>query len=173
MSFMSYRLGAGLVFAISLAVASIDGASVATSASAAPTIATPIERQAVVFGQYVRYIEAGSGRTLILVHSLAGSSQHWQQAIVPLAQHHHVIALDQIGFGRSDKPLLDYRAETFVDFPDEFMRVRHLPKATIVGSSLGGWVAALLAIEHPERVDRLVLVDCAGMAGLTDYLAPN
>jgi pimeloyl-ACP methyl ester carboxylesterase len=173
MSFTNYRLSAGLVFAISLAIASIGGAAVATSASAAPTTATPIERQAVVFGQHVRYIEAGSGPPLILVHGLAGSSLHWQQVIVPLAQRHHVIALDQIGFGRSDKPLLDYRAETFVDFLDEFMRVRHLPKATIVGSSLGGWVAALLAIEHPERVDRLVLVDSAGMAGLTDHLGPK
>jgi pimeloyl-ACP methyl ester carboxylesterase len=163
------RLNAGFVFAIFLAI-SICGAS---DASAAPAAPTPVERQALIFGQHIRYVEAGTGPTLILVHGLAGSSQHWQKVIVPLAQHYHVIALDQIGFGRSDKPLLDYRAETFVDFLDEFMRVEHLPKATIVGSSLGGWVAALMAIEHPERVERLVLEDAAGMAGLTDYLGPK
>jgi pimeloyl-ACP methyl ester carboxylesterase len=133
----------------------------------------PAERQTTVFGQHIYYVEAGTGPTLILIHGLAGSSQHWQSVIAPLARRHHVIALDQIGFGHSDKPLIDYRAETFVDFLDEFMRVQHLAKATMVGNSLGGWVAALMAIEHPERVDRLVLVDSAGMAGLTDYLGPK
>jgi pimeloyl-ACP methyl ester carboxylesterase len=167
MSLTGYRRSAGLVFAIALAA--LCGGSGAIAASAPATA----ERQTTVFGQHIHYVEAGTGPTLILIHGLAGSSVHWQSVIAPLALRHHVIALDQIGFGHSDKPLIDYRAETFVDFLDEFMRVQHLPKATLVGSSLGGWVAALMAIEHPERVERLVLVDAAGMAGLTDYLGPK
>jgi pimeloyl-ACP methyl ester carboxylesterase len=147
-------------------------AAMCSGAIAAPT-PMPAEQQATVFGQHIHYVEAGTGPTLILIHGLAGSSQHWQNVIAPLARHYHVIALDQIGFGHSDKPLIDYRAETFVDFLDEFMRVQHLAKATMVGNSLGGWVAALMAIEHPERVERLVLVDAAGMAELTDYLGPK
>jgi len=165
MNFALSRWSAGLAFAISL-VAMCGG----SEATATPM---PAERQTTVFGQHIHYVEAGTGPTLILIHGLAGSSRHWQSVIAPLARYHHVIALDQIGFGHSDKPLIDYRAETFVDFLDEFMRVQHLAKATMVGNSLGGWVAALMAIEHPERVDRLVLVDAAGMAGLTDYLGPQ
>jgi pimeloyl-ACP methyl ester carboxylesterase len=160
------RRTAGLAFAISLLALPVCDASSAPAAAVA-------ERQALIFGQHIRYVEAGTGPILILVHGLAGSSQHWQKVVAPLARHYHVIALDQIGFGRSDKPLLDYRAETFADFLDEFMRMRNLPRATLVGNSLGGWVAALLAIEHPDRVARLVLVDSAGMAGLTDYLGPK
>jgi pimeloyl-ACP methyl ester carboxylesterase len=155
--------GAGLAFAIALA-------AMCSEATAAPM---PAERQTTVFGQHIYYVEAGTGPTLILIHGLAGSIKHWQNVIAPLARRYHVIALDQIGFGHSDKPLIDYRAETFVDFLDEFMRVQRLPKATLVGNSLGGWVAALTAIEHPERVERLVLVDAAGMAGLTDYFGPK
>jgi pimeloyl-ACP methyl ester carboxylesterase len=160
----------GLVFAVALfAIALAATCSDATTAPAP----MPAEQQTTVFGQHIHYVEAGTGPALILIHGLAGSSQHWQSVIAPLARHYHVIALDQIGFGHSDKPLIDYRAESFVDFLDEFMRVQHLAKATMVGNSLGGWVAALMAIEHPERVDRLVLVDAAGMVGLTDYLGPK
>lgn len=172
MNLTGYRPIADLVFAVPLEVATCC-TSTASSTTAAPTMPAPSERQATVFGQHIHYVEAGAGPTLILIHGLAGSIQHWQSVIAPLAQHYHVVALDQIGFGRSDKPLIDYRAETFVDFLDEFMRVEHLAKATLVGSSLGGWVAALMAIEHPEKVDRLVLVDSGGMAGLTDYLGPK
>ena len=130
----------------------------------------PAERQALIFGQHIRYVEAGSGPTLVLVHGLGGSSRDWQKVISPLARRYHVVALDQVGFGRSDKPLMDYRAETLADFLDEFLRDRKIPRATVVGNSLGGWVAALLAIEHPERVSHLVLLDSAGLSGLTDYL---
>jgi pimeloyl-ACP methyl ester carboxylesterase len=156
--------------ALAISLAAICGSS-AIAEPAHPI--KSVERQATVFGQHISYIEAGTGPTLILIHGLAGSSQHWQPVIAPLARHYHVIALDQIGFGRSDKPLIDYRAQTFMDFLDAFMRTRNLSRATVVGNSLGGWVAALLAIEHPDRVARLVLVDSAGTSGLADYLGPK
>jgi pimeloyl-ACP methyl ester carboxylesterase len=143
------------------------------SLPAAPDAVAPAERQALVFGQHIRYLEAGAGPPVVLVHGLGDDAGVWQAEIAPLARRYHVIALDQIGFGRSDKPLLNYRAQTLVDFLDEFMRTLGIGRATVVGNSLGGWVAALLASEHPERVDRLVLVDAAGLSGLPEFLGPR
>jgi triacylglycerol lipase len=83
-----------------------------------------------------------------------------------LAAKHRVIALDQIGFGRSDKPLLGYRAGTFVDFLEGFLNELKIDRASLVGNSLGGWIAANFALAHPERIDRLVLCNAAGYAAL-------
>lgn len=80
-----------------------------------------------------------------------------------LSAKHHVYALDQVGFGHSDKPLLDYKIATFSDFLLGFMRAQNLNKAALVGNSLGGWIAVDFAVHHPEMVDKLVLVDAAGL----------
>jgi pimeloyl-ACP methyl ester carboxylesterase len=164
---------ASIAFATSLLVSGICGSSEARS-SPADTVVTPSsEHHALVFGQRIHYAEAGTGPLIVLVHGLGDDIGVWQQELAPLALHYHVVAIDQIGFGRSDKPQLDYRAETFVDFLQEFMRTLHLRHATVVGNSLGGWVAALLAVEHPECVARLVLVDSAGLSALRTYLGPK
>ena len=84
-----------------------------------------------------------------------------------------MIALDQIGFGRSDKALLNYRVSTFSDFLDGFLRELKIESASFVGNSLGAWVAAAYALAHPERVDRLVLSDAAGYAALTKTMDPR
>jgi len=75
---------------------------------------------------------------------------------------------DQIGFGRSDKPLLDYSIQTYVDFLNEFLRQLKVEKASLVGESLGGWIAGLYVAEigggaHMIPVEKLVLVDAAGL----------
>ncbi len=124
----------------------------------------PPERSAEVFGQKIRYYEAGQGPALIFIHGTGANAERWARNIAPFSKQFHVYALDQIGFGHSDKPLLDYHVDTFVDFLKEFMRVINVPKATLVGNSFGGAIAAKFTIEHPESVDRLVLVDAAGLA---------
>jgi pimeloyl-ACP methyl ester carboxylesterase len=87
----------------------------------------------------------------------------WSGNIAALAAKHRVIAVDQIGFGKSDKPLVEYRVGTLVDFLDGFLRKLNIDRATLIGSSLGGWVATRYTLEHPERVDRLILVDASGL----------
>src|SRR5712692_7179780 len=119
-------------------------------------------KQVQVFGQKIVYLEAGSGPPVILLHGLGANAKIWRATIPVLATKFHVYAPDQVGFGASDKPMIDYRPATLVDFLHEFMRKAGIGKATLVGNSLGGWVAALAAIAHPEDVDRLVLVDSAG-----------
>lgn len=122
----------------------------------------PVEKDIVVFGQKIHYAEAGSGPTVILLHGLGGSWRAWQQNIGPLAEKFHVIAPDQIGFGKSDKPLVNYRIRTYVDFLDQFCKQLNIDRATLVGNSMGGWIALLFTAALPDRVDKLVLVDAAG-----------
>lgn len=136
----------------------------ASSLSLAQTqISLPPEKTAVVYGQTIRFIEAGQGPTVILLHGLGSVKEIWAANMPALSAKYHVYALDQIGFGHSDKPLLEYKIVTFVDFLRGFMQSQNLNKATLVGNSLGGWIAIDFAAQHPEMVDRLVLVDSAGL----------
>ena len=121
-------------------------------------------KEVLVFGQKINYIEAGSGPTVILLHGLGGSSQVWQFNIGPLAEKYHVVVPDQIGFGKSDKPLVNYRIRTYVDFLDQFCKQLKIERATLVGNSMGGWIGAMFTAAFPDRVDKLVLVDAAGYA---------
>lgn len=119
-------------------------------------------KETTVFGQKIHYVEAGSGPAVILLHGLGGSTQVWQMNITALAAKYHVFVPDQIGFGKSDKPLVNYRIRTYVDFLDQFCKQLNIERATLVGNSMGGWIAAAFTASFPDRVDKLVLVDAAG-----------
>src|SRR5215216_4945751 len=121
-------------------------------------------KEITIYGQKIHYIEAGSGPNLILLHGLGGSSQVWQFNIGPLAEKYHVFVPDQIGFGKSDKPLVNYRIRTYVDFLDQFCKQLKIERTSLVGSSMGGWVAVLYTASFPDRVDKLVLADPGGYA---------
>ena len=129
----------------------------------------PATKEILVFGQKIQYVEAGSGPTVILLHGLGGSSQGWQLNIAALAANYHVIAPDQIGFGKSDKPLVNYRIRTYVDFLDQFCKQLKIERASLVGNSMGGWIAAIFTASFPDRVDKLVLADAGGYAPPKDF----
>jgi len=131
------------------------------------------DRFVTVYGAKIHYVEAGSGAPVILIHGLADNSAIWDSVIPALAVRFRVIVVDQIGFGRSDKLLLNYRVSTLVDFLDGLMSELKIQRASLVGNSLGGWVAAAFALAHPERVERLVLSDAAGYAGLAKTMDPR
>jgi len=142
-----------------------------------PASSLPPQKTALVFSQRIAYYEAGTGPTIILVHGFASQARFdWGNVILPLAEHHHVIALDQIGFGQSDKPFIDYSIQTFVDFLGEFLRTQKVSDFTLAGESLGGWISALYTIESLDPANtgpyalpkpkRLILEDAAGMAAL-------
>ena len=123
------------------------------------------DKTVAVFGSKIHYVEAGDAAkpNVILLHGLGSNVSSWQFNIAAISQNYHVIALDQVGFGASDKPLLKYRVGTYVDFLDKFMSELKIDKASLIGNSLGGWVAALTAVKYPNRVEKLVLVDAAGI----------
>jgi 2-hydroxy-6-oxonona-2,4-dienedioate hydrolase len=124
--------------------------------------AQPAAKQVDIFGQKIQYVEAGSGPNVILLHGLGGDAGNWVMTVPALASKYHVWAPDQIGFGGSDKPLINYRVGTLVDFLEGFCKKLGIDKAAVVGNSLGGWTAMAFALAHPERVEKLVLVDSAG-----------
>jgi len=135
----------------------------AASAAAQVPAAQPL-KEVVVFGQKIKYQEAGSGPAVVLLHGLGGNSTNWAFNTPALAQKFRVIVPDQVGFGQSDKPLINYRVGTYVDFLDKFLSELKVERATLVGNSMGGWIAALYTLKYPSKVDRLVLVDSAGFA---------
>ncbi len=125
----------------------------------------PQEKFATVFGAKIRYLEAGDAAkpTVIFLHGLGAQAESWQFNIPALAANYHVIAPDQVGFGKSDKPFLKYRVGTYADFLDKFMSELKIEKAHLVGNSMGGWVAGLMAVKYPDRVEKIVLADAAGL----------
>ena len=123
------------------------------------------EKTVSVYGAKINYVEAGDPAkpTVILLHGLGGNLQNWVFTIPALSANYHVIAPDQIGFGKSDRLMLKYRVGTYVDFLDKFMSELKIEKASLVGNSLGGWVAAMTAMKYPNRVEKIVLADAAGL----------
>ena len=124
----------------------------------------PQEKVADVYGQNIHYFEVGQGPTVILLHGLGGAKEFWLANIGALASKYHAYAIDQIGFGQSDKPLINYKVATFADFLHGFMQAEKIAKATLVGNSFGGWVALDFTAQYPQMVDKLVLVDSAGLS---------
>jgi pimeloyl-ACP methyl ester carboxylesterase len=146
-----------------------SGATWTARVSQAATSFVPTSKDVKVFGQKIHYLEAGTGPVLILLHGLGGDASNWSYNIIPLSQKFHVIVPDQLGFGASDKPFTNYRVATYVAFLDKFLSELKIERASLVGNSLGGWIAASYALAHPEKVERLVLVDAAGFAPPKDF----
>jgi len=151
------------MLSLRLSLAAVVCACLGITAAAQPS-PTPASRDATVLSFKLHYLEAGHGAPVILLHGLGGDGSRWAANIEPLAADFRVIALDQIGFGESDKPLADYNDAMLSEFLVEFMKTIGLTKASLVGNSMGAAVAAYTAVHYPQMVDRIVLVDGAGYA---------
>lgn len=114
-------------------------------------------------GARVHFQEFGDAAkpTLLLVHGYTASTYVWNTTAPKLAENgFRVIAIDLLGFGYSEKPSwFDYSIESQARMISRFMNRLGIGRAVIVGSSYGGAVAATLALDYPERVEKLVLVD--------------
>lgn len=116
-----------------------------------------------VDGARVHFQEFGDPTkpTIILIHGYTASLYVWKTVAPMLADAGlHVVALDLLGFGYSDKPSsFDYSITSQARMISRFMNRLGIGRATVLGSSYGGAVAATLALDYPERVEKLVLVD--------------
>ena len=123
----------------------------------------PELRFTTFFGRKIRYYDIGSGPTLVLVHGLGGDADQWAYCLEGLSAKHRILALDLLGFGRSDKPNISYRIAGFVEVLQGFLQALGIGRASLLGHSLGGWIVAASALRFPDKVDKLVLNDAAGL----------
>jgi pimeloyl-ACP methyl ester carboxylesterase len=120
-------------------------------------------RYVTVHGYRRAYVKAGSGPVLLLIHGIGDSSDSWRPVVEQLAEHHTVVAPDLLGHGRSEKPRADYTVTGYANGMRDLLSVLEIDRATVLGHSLGGGVAAQFAYQFPERCERLVLVGSGGV----------
>jgi pimeloyl-ACP methyl ester carboxylesterase len=123
------------------------------------------QRWVILDGQPINVVELGEGPPLLFLHGLIGRWTHWVEQLTKFAETHRVIAVDLPGFGDSPLP-----AQGGISVPiyartiDRLMEALEIGAAAFVGHSMGGFTSVELAINFPERVERLVLVSPAGLS---------
>jgi pimeloyl-ACP methyl ester carboxylesterase len=124
-------------------------------------------RRWVAVGEHtVSYLEAGppDAPAVLLLHGLASDCTTWDRAVTPLAREGlHVVAVDLLGHGESDKPSGGYLLDDFAAMLAQFLAAIRLTSATVCGHSLGGAIAVHFAYHYPQHVERLVLVSAGGL----------
>ena len=109
----------------------------------------------------IRYLETGSGQPLVLVHGLGASAERWEYVIPLFEKRYRVIVPDLIGFGYSDKPMVDYTIEFFSDFLGKFLQEIQIKRPMLIGSSLGGQVTVEYASNN-DSIKKLILASPSG-----------
>ena len=120
-------------------------------------------------GKYVKakdlklhYHEFGSGNAVICIHGAGPGASAWSNFkgnVDAFSKHYRTILFDMPQFGKSDKPVIkDQRLKYVADALDGFMEAVGIEKAHFIGNSMGGQAALKLAVDHPERVDKVVVI---------------
>jgi pimeloyl-ACP methyl ester carboxylesterase len=126
-------------------------------------------------GVKIHYVTKGNGPLLILIHGFPDFWYGWRNQIAPLSEHYQVVAIDQRGYNKSDKPagIESYALSQLQG--DILAVIKHFGKerGIICGHDWGGLVAWSLAMEHPEAVDRLIICDLPHPRGFVRELANN
>ncbi len=112
-----------------------------------------------VHGHKLVYVKKGSGPAIVMIHGFGSNLAAWSHQIDVLAPHLTVYSIDLIGHGLSDKPDIAYTPRDFLDHVSGWMDAVGLKSATFMGCSMGGGISIGMAIDYPQRVERLILVD--------------
>jgi 2-hydroxy-6-oxonona-2,4-dienedioate hydrolase len=115
-------------------------------------------------GVRTRYLHSGTTDkpALFLLHGTGGHAEAYVRNLRSHGEHFSTWVPDMIGCGLTDKPAVDLEVKVYVQHLVDTMDALGIAKASISGESLGGWVAAQFALDHPDRVDRLVLNTAGG-----------
>lgn len=126
-----------------------------------------------VGGVSTRYAAAGpdDAPAVVMLHGTGGHWETFAANLGPYSEHFRCVALDMVGNGFSDKPDYDYDIPCYVDHVVGTMDALRIDRASFLGVSLGSWVAARLAIDHPSRIDKLVFMSTAGMVATKSNMA--
>ncbi len=127
-------------------------------------------------GAKTRYYEAGKGRdAVLLIHGArpggTSSANTWTPIIAGLAQRYRVLAPDRLGHGMSENPKGIYTATAEMEHLYAFLRARKVTRLHVIGQSTGAWHAARLAMEKPEMVRSLIIIDSATLSPPVGNLA--
>ena len=109
------------------------------------------------------YCAGRRGTPVILIHGLGSSAETWAAVVPMLSKEFLVYALDLPGFGRTPLAPEGTNISTHVLYLERFLDALGYPHVTLVGNSLGGWITTRFAVKHPERVERLYLLNSAGL----------
>ena len=127
-----------------------------------------------VNGVAIHYLEQGEGPALVLIHGLGGCTYNFRRNVPVLSRHFRVVALDLKGFGYSERPAgADYSPSAQARLVAEVMERLAIPRAAVLGHSLGGAIALRLAAMEPKRVERLILVASAHPNRLVPSMAAS
>ena len=122
------------------------------------------EKTIEIDGNAIRYIEEGtSEENLLLIHGLGASAERWEHVIPQFAKNYRVLVPDLIGFGLSDKPLVDYTTDYLSEFIKKFLKKLNIVSVNIIGSSLGGQIGAEFVYQNNSMVEKLILVSPSGV----------
>jgi pimeloyl-ACP methyl ester carboxylesterase len=117
-------------------------------------------KQVTVEGTTISYFEKGNGNPIVLIHGIPTSSFLWRDMIEELSPHGRVIALDLPGFGFSDPPHDgDYGISNYAHLLERFLEALSIEQATLVCHDLGGPITLTYALRHPDKYDRLIILD--------------
>ena len=120
-----------------------------------------------VYGVKTHYVAAGEGEPLILIHGGgpgASGATGWAQTIPALAKHFRVYAIDLIGNGRSDKPIIEYSLQTLVEHVAGFIDALRLKNVRIMGNSQGAYVAIKYVLDNPGMVKSAAMISTGNVA---------
>ncbi|KAK6924377.1 NmrA-like domain [Dillenia turbinata] len=116
-------------------------------------------------GHKIHYVEEGKGFPIVLIHGFGASAFHWRYNIPELSKRYKVYAIDLLGFGWSEKAIIEYDAMVWRDQIVDFLNEVVKEPAVLVGNSLGGFTALVSAAGLPEQVVGVALLNTAGQFG--------
>jgi len=118
------------------------------------------KRKIRTFAGDIAYLRTGQGPPLVLLHGIPSSSYLWRDVIDPLSATFEVLAPDLLGYGDSDKRMdVDLSIAAQARYVVAFMETLGVHQAAVAGHDIGGGVAQLMAVDEPQRVARLILID--------------
>jgi pimeloyl-ACP methyl ester carboxylesterase len=132
-------------------------------------------RTTAVDGHEMTYVDLGEGDgpAIVFVHGLGGNWQNWLENLPRAAQERRAIAMDLPGFGVSPMPVEELSIRFYARLIDGLLEQLGVDSAVLVGNSMGGFIVAESAINHPERVDRIVLAAAAGISSTSRSRHPT
>ncbi|HVE61592.1 MAG TPA: alpha/beta hydrolase [Chitinophagaceae bacterium] len=138
--------------------------------SCLPRYELPVKHLLVAENIKMAYVEKGQCDAIIFIHGLGGNLSHWQKNISDLSANFHCIAVDLPGYGHSDKSFSTEKDQLqfYADALQTFIRKKNFKKVVLAGHSMGGQIATILALQHPQLISRVILLAPAGLETFTE-----